>query len=303
MLRVRRWRDIYRASLKSGSLAFIPLASLLTSSLIQIRLFPGNFTSLTASSRVDALAKDKQRLLQMWRSSHHRPHLQSHSKLWRTHSSPPSIHHSSHFPFHWNSQASETRSSTSPSYPKEIAGLTVTSIVDLTTGYDSTNPPTYKPSLPLSSGHMIQFRAENKQGMKFVLTTRSVIFSLAKPLLFTPLVLSTSGTEPKVYLFISVVDTSRLLSLSLKSWCRSSITLKAVAETSKPFKSCWSGSYKNWETSGLKLTNGVWKDRKWFWNSIAICKGQYYCQLILAFLLASKAFASSQISFETNFSW
>lgn len=203
MLRVRRWRDIYRASLKSRSLAFIPLASLLTSSLIQIRLFPGNLTSLTASSRVDALAKDKQRLLQMWRSSHHRPHLQSHSKLWCTHSSPPSIHHSSHFPFHWNSQASETRSSTSPSYPKEIAGLTVTSIVDLTTGYDSTNPPTYKPSLPLSSGHMIQFRAENKQGMKFVLTTRSVIFSLAKPLLFTPLVLSTSGTEPKVYLFIS----------------------------------------------------------------------------------------------------
>ncbi|KAG6889788.1 hypothetical protein C0992_004206 [Termitomyces sp. T32_za158] len=60
-----------------------------------------------------------------------------------------------------------------PSYPREIAGLAVTSVVDLTTGYDSTNPPTYKPSLPLSSGHMIQFRAENAvEGTKVVLTMR-----------------------------------------------------------------------------------------------------------------------------------
>ncbi|KAG6816941.1 hypothetical protein H0H87_001456 [Tephrocybe sp. NHM501043] len=66
------------------------------------------------------------------------------------------------------------------SYPHEIAGLRVTSVLDLTTGYDSTNPPTYKPTLPLSSGHMIQFRAENAEnGTKIVLTTR------------------TSGTEPK----------------------------------------------------------------------------------------------------------
>lgn len=71
-------------------------------------------------------------------------------------------------------------SSKSPSYPKSIAGLEVTSVVDLTLGYDSTNPPTYKPSLPLSSGHMIQFRAASKEGLKVVLTTR------------------TSGTEPKV---------------------------------------------------------------------------------------------------------
>ena len=61
-----------------------------------------------------------------------------------------------------------------------IAGLAVTSVVDLTVGYDSTNPPTYKPGLPLSSGHMIQFRAASKEGLKVVLTTR------------------TSGTEPKV---------------------------------------------------------------------------------------------------------
>jgi phosphoglucomutase len=68
----------------------------------------------------------------------------------------------------------------SPTYPKSIAGLEVTSVVDLTLGHDSTNPPTYKPSLPLSSGHMIQFRAASKEGLKVVLTTR------------------TSGTEPKV---------------------------------------------------------------------------------------------------------
>ena len=64
-------------------------------------------------------------------------------------------------------------------YPQSIAGLRVTSIIDLTLGYDSTNPPTYKPSLPLSSGHMIQFQAAS-EGLKVVLTIR------------------TSGTEPKV---------------------------------------------------------------------------------------------------------
>ncbi|KAI0300256.1 hypothetical protein BC826DRAFT_668042 [Russula brevipes] len=74
----------------------------------------------------------------------------------------------------------EQGSSTTPSYPKSIAGLEVTRVVDLTLGYDSTNPPTYKPSLPTSSGHMIQFRAASKDGVKIVLTTR------------------TSGTEPKV---------------------------------------------------------------------------------------------------------
>ena len=67
-----------------------------------------------------------------------------------------------------------------PSYPKSIARLEVSSVVDLTLGYDSTNPPTYKPSLPLSSGHMIQFQAISKDGFKIVLTIR------------------TSGTEPKV---------------------------------------------------------------------------------------------------------
>jgi len=82
----------------------------------------------------------------------------------------------------WNA---DEHASPSPSYPLEIANLTVTSVVDLTIGYDSTNPPTYKPSLPLSSGHMIQLSAENKtDGTRIVLTTR------------------TSGTEPKIKYYL-----------------------------------------------------------------------------------------------------
>ncbi|KAJ7771839.1 hypothetical protein B0H16DRAFT_1305777 [Mycena metata] len=78
-----------------------------------------------------------------------------------------------------------SESNTKPAYPQEIAGMEITSVIDLTTGYDSTNPPTYKPSLPLSSGHMIQFRAVRKEdGTKLVLTTR------------------TSGTEPKIKYYI-----------------------------------------------------------------------------------------------------
>ncbi|KAI0075472.1 hypothetical protein K474DRAFT_1624431 [Panus rudis PR-1116 ss-1] len=72
-----------------------------------------------------------------------------------------------------------------PSYPKSIAGLTVTAVRDLTVGYDSANPPTYKPTLPLSSGHMVQFRAESPQdGTKITLTIR------------------TSGTEPKIKYYL-----------------------------------------------------------------------------------------------------
>ncbi|KAF8636547.1 hypothetical protein AX17_003359 [Amanita inopinata Kibby_2008] len=71
-----------------------------------------------------------------------------------------------------------------PSYPSQIAGLQVTRVVDLTVGYDSGNPPAYKPKLPLSSGHMIQFRAESGDGLKIVLTIR------------------TSGTEPKIKYYL-----------------------------------------------------------------------------------------------------
>ncbi|KAF7796542.1 hypothetical protein EIP86_007722 [Pleurotus ostreatoroseus] len=72
-----------------------------------------------------------------------------------------------------------------PSYPKTLAGLDVISIRDLTIGYDSSNPPSYKPTLPLSSGHMIQFRAESRdKSTKITLTTR------------------TSGTEPKIKYYL-----------------------------------------------------------------------------------------------------
>ncbi|KAJ6618234.1 hypothetical protein B0H10DRAFT_2164164 [Mycena sp. CBHHK59/15] len=75
-----------------------------------------------------------------------------------------------------------------PAYPHEIAGLAITSVVDLTTGYDSTNPPTYKPSLPLSSGHMIQFKSEKKED-----GTKASGINVAD---------STSGTEPKIKYYI-----------------------------------------------------------------------------------------------------
>jgi len=70
-------------------------------------------------------------------------------------------------------------------YPTEIAGLRITRVIDLTTGYDSGNAPSYKPTLPLSSGHMIQFEAERDlNALKIVLTVR------------------TSGTEPKIKYYL-----------------------------------------------------------------------------------------------------
>ncbi|KAJ7070359.1 hypothetical protein B0H15DRAFT_925818 [Mycena belliarum] len=75
-------------------------------------------------------------------------------------------------------------SAVNPTYPHQIANMDITNVIDLTTGYDSSNPPTYKPALPLSSGHMIQFRAAKQDGTKMVLTMR------------------TSGTEPKIKYYI-----------------------------------------------------------------------------------------------------
>ncbi|KAH8117161.1 phosphoglucomutase 1 [Phellopilus nigrolimitatus] len=70
-------------------------------------------------------------------------------------------------------------------YPDSIAGSKITSVRDLTIGYDSTNPPTFKPLLPLSSGHMIQFKAQvEKEDTKITLTIR------------------TSGTEPKIKYYL-----------------------------------------------------------------------------------------------------
>lgn len=51
--------------------------------------------------------------------------------------------------------------------------MSVTRVIDLTAGHDTGNPPTFQPALPLSSGHMIQFKAENKEnGTQIVLTIR-----------------------------------------------------------------------------------------------------------------------------------
>ncbi|TFK55033.1 hypothetical protein OE88DRAFT_1653657 [Heliocybe sulcata] len=72
-----------------------------------------------------------------------------------------------------------------PDYPKEIAGLSIIQIRDLTVGYDSSNPPTYKPTLPLSSGHMIQFKAESPAKDEEIFLT-----------------LRTSGTEPKIKYYL-----------------------------------------------------------------------------------------------------
>ncbi|KAL4065441.1 hypothetical protein J3A83DRAFT_4135095 [Scleroderma citrinum] len=83
---------------------------------------------------------------------------------------------------------SEPTSDSIVHYPTSIAGLTVNAVIDLTVGhgYDSTNPPTYRPRLPLSSGHMVQFRAQSTddQDMSIVLTIR------------------TSGTEPKIKYYL-----------------------------------------------------------------------------------------------------
>ncbi|PPQ74181.1 hypothetical protein CVT26_006763 [Gymnopilus dilepis] len=74
---------------------------------------------------------------------------------------------------------------TESTYPKTLAGLQVYRIIDLTKGYDSANPPTYAPQLPLSPGQMIQFRAGDKsQGINIFLTLR------------------TSGTEPKIKFYL-----------------------------------------------------------------------------------------------------
>ncbi|KAG2075916.1 hypothetical protein BDR04DRAFT_1133082 [Suillus decipiens] len=85
-------------------------------------------------------------------------------------------------------------SSQGRSYPSSIGGLQIRSVVDLTEGhgYDSTNVPTYQPKLPLSLGHMIQFRASsNTDDSRIVLTIR------------------TSGTEPKIKYYLEGSGSNR----------------------------------------------------------------------------------------------
>ena len=60
-----------------------------------------------------------------------------------------------------------------PNYPSDLANLTVTGVRDLTIGYDSSNPPSFEPTLPLSSGNMITFKAKDEvSGQEVVLTIR-----------------------------------------------------------------------------------------------------------------------------------
>jgi len=68
-------------------------------------------------------------------------------------------------------------------YPESIGGLSITAIRDLTSGYDSTSPPEFKPSLPKSDGEMITFTAESDTS-KVTLTLRA------------------SGTEPKIKYYL-----------------------------------------------------------------------------------------------------
>ncbi|KAF8876038.1 hypothetical protein CPB84DRAFT_1796184 [Gymnopilus junonius] len=84
-----------------------------------------------------------------------------------------------------NYEAPLSSETSRPAYPKSLAGLDIYRIIDLTTGYDSGNPPSYSPVLPISSGQMIQIRAGNKsQGISISLTLR------------------TSGTEPKIKFYL-----------------------------------------------------------------------------------------------------
>ncbi|KAG5221509.1 Phosphoglucomutase [Salix suchowensis] len=102
--------------------------------------------------------------------------------------------------------ASSSNTATSPThsdatYPSKIAGLTVASIIDLTTGYDSTNAPSFKPRLPLSSGHMIQFRAGNDE-VKIVLTTRCVYSVFLNMLWKYITIFQDEWTEPKIKYYL-----------------------------------------------------------------------------------------------------
>ncbi|KAG8697791.1 hypothetical protein FRC09_007641, partial [Ceratobasidium sp. 395] len=68
-----------------------------------------------------------------------------------------------------------TSADRSSAYPKSIGGLKINGIRDLTTGhgFDSSAPsPDCTPSLPVSSAHMITFKAADEEGTVIVLTIR-----------------------------------------------------------------------------------------------------------------------------------
>jgi len=81
-------------------------------------------------------------------------------------------------------------SSLKTTYPTTIANHAVYGVRDLTAGYgyDSSNPPTYLPRLPLSGDQMITFKAKSISG------------DLAAS--FVILTIRASGTEPKIKLYL-----------------------------------------------------------------------------------------------------
>lgn len=132
----------------------------------------------------------------------------------------------------------------------------MTSVRDLTIGYDSANPPTYKPILPLSSGHMIQFRAENPtDGSRITLTTR------------------TSGTEPKV-----CAGCPNTLMVDYVRWNRSSITWRAAERTPRKWGASCHRLLRNCQTIGwrqIRMASGSprYCPRRVELNSQASCSG------------------------------
>ncbi|KAF9519985.1 hypothetical protein BS47DRAFT_1370534 [Hydnum rufescens UP504] len=92
-------------------------------------------------------------------------------------------------------------------YPKQIAGLPITRVRDLTVGhaYDSINWPSFQPDMPLSGGHMTTFwaKAEGKdEDLGITLTIRRVsIYSHIYLYLIIHLS-RTSGTEPKIKYYL-----------------------------------------------------------------------------------------------------
>ncbi|KAH9946369.1 phosphoglucomutase 1 [Epithele typhae] len=123
----------------------------------------------TASSHLRELSERygffQQLVLHLHGPVHDRAHLRAHPRLPASASAPPAL----------------------PAYPPTLAGLAVTAVRDLTEGhgYESANAPSCAPTLPLSSGQMIQFRAERRaDGVRVTLTTR------------------TSGTEPKIKYYL-----------------------------------------------------------------------------------------------------
>lgn len=116
-------------------------------------------------------------------------------------------------------------------YPSTIAGLPITRVIDLTTGYDSGNPPTYEPSLPLSAGHMVQFRAG----------TESDVARLVFTIRYVSMLGSSSFTHPVT----GRVELSR----------RSSITWRAVDRKKLSWLKCWFRLPKSLRRSGWKPTS------------------------------------------------